>query len=74
MARWLKKSRFTSENRGVSQRSKKFKKIVDDLMAILSLTKTSADASRYLMYGKGGWPHEPTKPVASIGEKRLAES
>jgi len=45
---------------------KKIKKIVDDLMAILSLAKTSAGASRYLMYGKGGWPHEPTEPVASM--------
>jgi hypothetical protein len=26
------------------------------------------------MYGKGGWPHQPTKPVASNGEKQLAES
>jgi hypothetical protein len=26
------------------------------------------------MCGKGGWPHEPTEPVASHGEKRLAES
>jgi hypothetical protein len=74
VAQRLQKSRFTSEKRGAAQRSKKIKKIVDDSMAILSLTKTSADASRYLMYGKGGWPHEPTKPVASNGEKRLAES
>jgi hypothetical protein len=34
--------------RGVpGERSKKIKKIIDDLAAILSLTKTSADASRY---------------------------
>jgi len=56
------------------ERSKKIKKIIDDLMAMLSLTKTSADASRYNLYGKGGWPHQPTKPVASNGEKQLAES
>jgi hypothetical protein len=56
------------------ERSKKIKKIIDDLAAILSVTRTSADASRYFMCGKGGWPHKPTKPVASNGEKRLAES
>jgi hypothetical protein len=58
----------------VCERSKIIKKIIDDLMAIFSLAKTSADASRYLMYGKGGWPHEPTEPVASNGEEQLAES
>jgi hypothetical protein len=62
------------KRRTASKRSKKIKKIIDDLMAILSLTETSADASRYTMCGKGGWPHEPTEPVASNGEKRLAES
>ncbi len=41
------KGLFTSENRGAWKRSKNIKKIIDDLMAILSLTKTSADASRY---------------------------
>jgi len=46
---------------------KKIKKIVDDLVAKLNLTKTRADASRYFMCGKGGWPHEPTKPVVSNG-------
>ena len=56
------------------ERSKKIKKFIDDLSMILSLAKTSADASRYLKCGKGGWPHEPTKPVAFNGEKRLAES
>jgi hypothetical protein len=50
------------------ERSKKIKKIVDDLPAILNLARTSADASRYLMYGKGGWPHEPTEPVAFMEE------
>jgi hypothetical protein len=47
---------------------------VDDGMAILSLTKTSAGTSRYRCAVNGGWPHEPIKPVASNGEKRLAES
>jgi hypothetical protein len=65
---------FTSENGGLTIRSKKIKKFIDDSMAIFSLAETSADASRYLTYGKGGWPHQPTKPVASNGEKQLAES
>jgi len=56
------------------ERSKKIKKIIDDLAAIHSLGKTSADASRYNLYGKGGWPHQPTKPVASNGEKQQVES
>ena len=38
---------FTSENEGAWERSKRIKKIIDDLMAIFSLTQTSADASRY---------------------------
>jgi len=41
------KSRFTSENEGAAERSKRIKKMFDDLMAIFSLTQTSADASRY---------------------------
>ena len=55
--RGVGRGRFTSQNGVVSERSKKIKKIIDDLVAILNLTQTSADASRYLMYGKGGWPH-----------------
>jgi hypothetical protein len=27
-----------------------------------------------MMCGKGGWPHKPTEPVASNGERQLAES
>jgi hypothetical protein len=40
-------SRFTSQNKVATGTFKKIKKIVDDLVAILNLTQTSADASRY---------------------------
>jgi hypothetical protein len=58
------------------ERSKKIKKIIDDLAAILNLTQTSADASRYmctvkaagltnrqsrlLQMERSGWPSHKT--------------
>jgi hypothetical protein len=39
---------FTSHRGSDLERSKRFKKMFDDSMAIFSVTQTSADASRYL--------------------------
>jgi hypothetical protein len=61
-----KKADLPLKIRAPCERSKKVKKIIDDWMAIFSLTQTSADASRYEMYGKGGWPHEPPERVVSM--------
>jgi len=38
---------FTSHNWSAAKMFKKNKKIIDELTAMLSLTETSADASRY---------------------------
>jgi len=45
----LEAGRFTSQNRGAELAFKKNKKIIDELAAMLNVTQTSADASRYYL-------------------------
>ena len=56
------------------ERSKKIKKLLTNPWVCIVSPKRVQMPAVTDRYGKGGWPQKPTEPVASNGEKQLAES